>query len=33
VNVPGTHNDFFFTCRKQVVGAMQRFLKRSAPQG
>jgi pimeloyl-ACP methyl ester carboxylesterase len=27
VNVPGSHNDFFFTCRQQVVGAMRRFLR------
>lgn len=32
VNVPGTHSDFFFTHRKQVVDAMLRFLNRSASQ-
>jgi len=32
VNVPGTHNDFVFTSREQVVGAMRRFLSGSAPQ-
>jgi pimeloyl-ACP methyl ester carboxylesterase len=26
MRVPGTHKDFVFTSRKQVVGAMQRFL-------
>jgi hypothetical protein len=26
VNVPGTHMDFLFTSREQVVGAMRRFL-------
>jgi pimeloyl-ACP methyl ester carboxylesterase len=30
VNVPGTHMDFAFTCREQVVAAMQRFLSGSA---
>jgi pimeloyl-ACP methyl ester carboxylesterase len=29
VNVPGTHNDLFFTCRQQVVEAMRRFLRSS----
>jgi pimeloyl-ACP methyl ester carboxylesterase len=32
VNVPGTHNDFVFTSREQVVSAMQRFLSGSTPQ-
>lgn len=32
VNVPGTHMDFVFTSREQVVGAMRRFLSGSAPQ-
>jgi hypothetical protein len=32
VNVPGTHNDFFFTSREQVVAAMRRFLEVSTPQ-
>jgi pimeloyl-ACP methyl ester carboxylesterase len=27
VNVPGTHVDFFFTSREQVVAAMRRFLR------
>ena len=27
VNVPGTHMDFLFTSREQVVGAMRRFLR------
>jgi len=31
VNVPGTHVDFLFTCREQVVAAMRRFLRGSAP--
>jgi hypothetical protein len=26
VKVPGTHKDFVFTSREQVVSAMQRFL-------
>jgi hypothetical protein len=26
VRVPGTHKDFVFTSREQVVAAMQRFL-------
>jgi hypothetical protein len=30
VNVPGTHMDFVFTSRDQVVGAMLRFLSESA---
>jgi pimeloyl-ACP methyl ester carboxylesterase len=30
VNVPGTHNDFLFTSREQVVAAMRRFLGESA---
>jgi pimeloyl-ACP methyl ester carboxylesterase len=33
VNVPGTHQDFLFTSREQVAGAMRRFLSGSAPQG
>jgi|SRR5271167_858707 len=32
VNVPGTHMDFVFTSREQVVGAMLRFLSESAAQ-
>ena len=32
VNVPGTHDDFVFTSREQVVGAMLRFLSGSASQ-
>jgi pimeloyl-ACP methyl ester carboxylesterase len=32
VNVPGTHNDFVFTSREQVVGAMRRFLSGLPPQ-
>ena len=32
VNVPGTHKDFVFTSREQVVAAMRRFLTESAPQ-
>ena len=32
VNVPGTHMDFLFTSRDQVVGAMRRFLSESAAQ-
>jgi pimeloyl-ACP methyl ester carboxylesterase len=32
VNVPGTHNDFFFMSREQVAGAMRRFLSEVAPQ-
>lgn len=32
VNVPGTHNDFLFTSRKQVVSAMLRFLRGAVPQ-
>jgi pimeloyl-ACP methyl ester carboxylesterase len=32
VKVPGTHGDFFFTSREQVVGAMRRFLSGSALQ-
>jgi pimeloyl-ACP methyl ester carboxylesterase len=32
VNVPGTHMDFIFTSREQVVAAMRRFLNGSAPQ-
>jgi len=32
VNVPGTHLDFVFTSREQVVAAMRRFLLGSAPQ-
>ena len=26
VKVPGTHKDFVFTSRKQIVSTMQRFL-------
>jgi hypothetical protein len=26
VDVAGTHSDFLFTCREQVVDAMRRFL-------
>jgi hypothetical protein len=32
VNVPGTHMDFVFTSRQQVVAAMRRFLSGSPPQ-
>jgi len=32
VNVPGTHMDFVFTSREQVVTAMRRFLTESVPQ-
>jgi pimeloyl-ACP methyl ester carboxylesterase len=32
VNVPGTHADFVFTSREQVVGAIRPFLSGSAPQ-
>jgi hypothetical protein len=32
VTVPGTHPDFVFTCRDQVVAAMRRFLSGSPPQ-
>ena len=32
LTVPGTHNDFFFTSRDQVVAAMRRFLNASASQ-
>jgi pimeloyl-ACP methyl ester carboxylesterase len=32
VDVPGTHMDFVFTSREQVVAAMRRFLMGSAPQ-
>lgn len=32
VNVPGTHMDFLFTSREQVVAAMRRFLGASASQ-
>lgn len=32
VKALGTHSDFVFTSREQVVGAMQRFLSGSAPQ-
>jgi pimeloyl-ACP methyl ester carboxylesterase len=32
VNVPGTHLDFLFTSREQVVAAMRRFLSGSPPQ-
>ena len=32
VNVPGTHMDFIFTSREQVVNAMRRFLSESVPQ-
>lgn len=32
VNVPGTHLDFIFTSREQVVAAMRRFLGASTPQ-
>jgi pimeloyl-ACP methyl ester carboxylesterase len=32
VNVPGTHTDFIFTSREQVVSAMRRFLSASPPQ-
>jgi pimeloyl-ACP methyl ester carboxylesterase len=32
LTVPGTHTDFFFTSRDQVVAAMRRFLSASAPQ-
>jgi len=32
VNVPGTHNDFVFTSREQVVSAMRRFLSGLPPQ-
>lgn len=32
VNVPGTHMDFVFSSREQVVTAMQRFLTKSVPQ-
>ena len=32
VNVPGTHLDFLYTSRDQVVVAMRRFLSGSAPQ-
>ena len=32
VNVPGTHVDFPFTSREQVVTAMRRFLGASLPQ-
>jgi len=32
VNIPGTHNDFVFTSREQVVAAMRRFLSGSAPE-
>ncbi|HEV2401767.1 MAG TPA: alpha/beta hydrolase [Candidatus Sulfotelmatobacter sp.] len=32
VSVPGTHGDFLFTSRKQVVAAIQGFLTESGPQ-
>jgi pimeloyl-ACP methyl ester carboxylesterase len=32
VNVHGTHTDFIFTSREQVVTAMRRFLGQSAPE-
>jgi hypothetical protein len=32
VNVPGTHMDFVFLSREQVVTAMRRFLTESVPQ-
>jgi pimeloyl-ACP methyl ester carboxylesterase len=32
VNVPGTHMDFVFISREQVVSAMRRFLSESAPK-
>jgi pimeloyl-ACP methyl ester carboxylesterase len=32
VNVPGTHDDFVFTSREQVVSVMRRFLSGSPPQ-
>lgn len=32
VNVPGTHSDFIFTSREQVVTAMRRFLTESVPK-
>ena len=32
VNVPGTHKDFVFTSREQVVSAMRRFLRGSVPR-
>ena len=32
VNVPGTHMDFVFNAREQVVAAMRRFLSDSGPK-
>jgi hypothetical protein len=32
VNVPGTHSDFVFTSREQVMTAMRRFLTESVPE-
>jgi pimeloyl-ACP methyl ester carboxylesterase len=32
VNVPGTHMDFLFTSRKQVVSAIEQFLSAPAPK-